>query len=157
MTTKQSVRLHCDPFALSLSKGKRRPFILRQAQDERTQDTGECRSRLLRRAPHSASHLRTPRNDTVWTFSTVPKRGDSLERRNRSQGSLLPLTLGRQKNTEFLPKKVLRLIINLLYLIVLTAVCIEREDLRATAITLRADQAWLNTHSLDATYVLRTF
>jgi len=61
-----------DPFALSLSKGKRRPFILRQAQDERTQDTRERKSRLLRRAPHHASPLRTPRNDTVWVFSTVP-------------------------------------------------------------------------------------
>jgi len=28
---------------------------------------------LLRRAPPPASPLRTPRNDTVWTFSTVPK------------------------------------------------------------------------------------
>ena len=32
----------------------------------------EGKSRLLRRAPHPASPLRTPRNDAVWTFSTVP-------------------------------------------------------------------------------------
>gem|GEM_PF-6027953 len=32
----------------------------------------ERKSRLLRRAPHPASPLRTPRNDTVWAFSTVP-------------------------------------------------------------------------------------
>ena len=29
---------HSTPFVLSLSKGKRRPFILRQAQDERDQE-----------------------------------------------------------------------------------------------------------------------
>jgi hypothetical protein len=29
---------HWKPFALSLSKGKGRPFILRQAQDERAYD-----------------------------------------------------------------------------------------------------------------------
>ena len=57
MTMKQSAHLHCDPFALSLSKGKRRPFILRQAQDELTQDTEELKSRLLRRAPRNDSRL----------------------------------------------------------------------------------------------------
>jgi len=80
MTMKQSAHLHCDPFALSLSKGKRRPFILRQAQDERTQDTGEHKSRLLRRAPHPASAPSTPRNDAAGLFQQslaggVPVRG----------------------------------------------------------------------------------
>ena len=28
-------------------------------------------SRLLRRSPHPTSPLRTPRNDTVWDFSTI--------------------------------------------------------------------------------------
>ena len=33
--------------------------------------SGEHKSRLLRRAPHPTSPLRTPRNDTVWAFSTT--------------------------------------------------------------------------------------
>jgi hypothetical protein len=34
--------------------------------------SGEGKSRLLCRAPHPASPLRTPRNDTNWVFLTVP-------------------------------------------------------------------------------------
>jgi hypothetical protein len=34
--------------------------------------SGERKARLLRRAPHPASPLRTPRNDKVWAFSTAP-------------------------------------------------------------------------------------
>ena len=37
---------------------------------------GEGKSRLLRRAPHPASPLRTPRNDTNWALSTVPNKGE---------------------------------------------------------------------------------
>jgi hypothetical protein len=35
----------------------------------------ERKSRLLLRAPHPSSPLRTPRNDTVRAFSTVPSIG----------------------------------------------------------------------------------
>ncbi len=38
----------------------------------------ERKSRLLRRAPHPTSPLRTPRNDTVWAFSTVPLEVSAL-------------------------------------------------------------------------------
>jgi GH25 family lysozyme M1 (1,4-beta-N-acetylmuramidase) len=40
--------------------------------------SGEYKSRLLRRARHPTSPLRTPRNDADWTFSTVPKGGVKL-------------------------------------------------------------------------------
>jgi hypothetical protein len=36
--------------------------------------SGERKPRLLRRAPHPTSAPSTPRKDTVWAFSTVPKR-----------------------------------------------------------------------------------
>ncbi|MCX6831327.1 MAG: hypothetical protein NT028_04225, partial [candidate division Zixibacteria bacterium] len=36
--------------------------------------SGERKSRLLRRSSHPAPPLRTPRNDTVWAFSTAPER-----------------------------------------------------------------------------------
>ncbi len=91
MTAKQSARPHRDPFALSLSKGKRRPFILRQAQDERTQDTGERKSRLLRRVPHPTSAPGTPRNDTVWAFSTVPMNWDTVAS-NLARSNLLTIS-----------------------------------------------------------------
>ena len=42
--------------------------------------SGERKSRLLRRAPHPTSPLHTPRNDAVWTFSTIPQAGIQYSR-----------------------------------------------------------------------------
>ena len=42
--------------------------------------SGERKSRLLRRAPPPAFPLRTPRNDSVGTFSTVPCAGMTVAR-----------------------------------------------------------------------------
>jgi hypothetical protein len=58
-------RTECDPFALSLSKGKRRPFILRQAQDERTQDERSKGERFVlhEREKASTSSARTAREE----------------------------------------------------------------------------------------------
>jgi hypothetical protein len=90
-----------------------------------------------------------------------PRRQEGVPGAARELRNRLPVPpeshLGDIKKTRFLPKKVLRLINSLLYLTVLTAVCIEREGLRATAITLRMDLARSGAHRLDATYVLRTF
>ena len=58
------------PFALSLSKGKSRPYILRQAQDERTQD-----ERIRRRSRVDQSHSGL---DTLLTYRLVPNKGFAL-------------------------------------------------------------------------------